>query len=259
MDGGFSPDDRPKVNGRAVSGRGKVQDGVLATLRHGLMAGAFIPGQMMSLRKLAERFGTSPMPVREALSNLVAANVLEALPNRSVRVPRLTPEKLVEITEVRVLLEGTATRAAAAKATPALRASLQEINGHLLEAIARRDTLQCLSFNQQFHFALYGASQSEVLLPLIEALWLQCGPTMYFSLMSPAMRWDASAHVDILEALRNRDARQAQRAISRDIRTTTKNLLQSSALQPGNGPLATPIDNFTLDLSPSLRLREGSS
>jgi DNA-binding GntR family transcriptional regulator len=239
-------------NGRELR-RGEVQDAVLAALRQGLMVGAFIPGQVMSLRKLAARLGTSPMPVREALSHLVAANVLEALPNRSVRVPRLSAEKLTEMTEVRVLIEGMATRTACANATPALIASLEKINQRLVDAIYRRDILQCLSCNQQFHFTVYAAAQSEILMPLIESLWLQSGPTTYFSLMSPEMPWDASEHEAIIAALGDGDARQAERCMTRDIRTTLKNLLKSSMLQPGNGPLSTPLDSFTFDLSPTSR------
>ncbi|WP_245615630.1 GntR family transcriptional regulator [Afifella pfennigii] len=212
--------------------RGEVHSQVLKTLRHGLMVGAFVPGQVMSLRKLAAQLGTSPMPVRDALSHLVAANVLEAPPNKSVRVPRRNAEWLKEITEVRVLCEGMATKAACAHATPKLIEELSAINCDLLRAIAKRDILGCLQFNQKFHFTLYAAAQSQVLLPLIEDLWLQCGPTMYFSLLAPGMPWDASAHAELLEALHLNDAAMAQRAMTKDIRTTARNVLK---LHKGNG------------------------
>jgi DNA-binding GntR family transcriptional regulator len=230
--------------------RGQVQDEVLAKIRHGLMVGAFVPGQVMSLRKLAAHLGTSPMPVREALSQLVAANVLESLPNRSIRVPRLSAARLQEVTDVRIAIEGMATKAACGKATPRLIDELERLNRTLIQAIARRSIVQCLSTNQEFHFTLYEAAQSEVLMPLIEALWLQCGPTMYFSLLSPDMPWDASAHTEILSALRSGDCRQAERAMARDIRTTAKNLMSGPSITRSNGPLASPLDGLTLYLPP---------
>lgn len=222
--------------------RGEIQDQVLERLRHGLMVGAFLPGQVMSLRKLAAHLGTSPMPVREALSHLVAANVLEALPSRSVRVPRLTESRLKDLTEVRVAIEGMAARAAAPKATPELIAELDAINSRLLRAIAKRDLVGCLASNQAFHFTLYRAAESEVLMPLIEALWLQCGPTMYLSLLAPDMPWDASAHAEVLDALRRADTAAAHRALIRDIRTTAKHLLKIKAAGRADGAMISPME-----------------
>src|SRR5262245_50887226 len=85
--------------------RGAVQDRVSAELRHGLMIGVLVPGQTITLRRLAELLGTSPMPVREAINQLTAANVLEILPNRSVAVPRMTAERFRDLTRVRQVVE----------------------------------------------------------------------------------------------------------------------------------------------------------
>jgi len=222
--------------------RGQVQDEVSARIRRGLMVGAYVPGQIMSLRKMAAHLGTSPMPVREALSQLVAANALEAMPNRSVRVPRLTPSRLKELAEVRSAIEGMATRNACENVTPDLIAELEAINDRLTKAISRRDIVGCLETNQEFHFRLYEAAESEVMMPLIEALWLQCGPTLCYSLLAPNMPWDASIHIEILDALRQRDAAMAQRAMARDIRTTAKYLLNVPMLSGGEGPLSRTLD-----------------
>lgn len=108
--------------------RGHVHEHVLRYMCRGLMVGAFLPGQVMSLRKLAARLGTSPMPVREVLSRLVAAKVLEETRGGSVMVPRLDPEKLSDLFSVRELLEGEAAERAAKKATPALISELTAIN-----------------------------------------------------------------------------------------------------------------------------------
>ncbi len=204
------------------------------------MVGALIPGQVMSLRKLALSLGTSPMPVRGALSQLVAAGALEELPNRSVRVPRLSKSRLAELFQVREVIEGMAARAACNFVTPELIGQLKKINGNLIDAIAKRDILMCLSTNQKFHFTLYQAGRTEVLMPLIESLWLQCGPTMYFSLLSPAMPWDASAHTEILSALQAGKSNLVQRALARDVRTTARYLLNGAADLVFNGPLAAP-------------------
>lgn len=218
--------------------RGHVHEQVLRYMRRGLMIGAFLPGQVMSLRKLAMRLGTSPMPVREVLSRLVAGNALEETKGGSVRVPRLSPEKLSDLFVVRELLEGLATETAAKKATPELIAELSALNAQLLIAIEKRDILNCLSFNQEFHFTLYRAADGDVLMPLIESLWLQCGPTMYMSLLIPSMPWDASKHELIIAALEGGDAAAAKKGVVQDIRITCKALLSVAGAQGLELPFA---------------------
>ena len=134
-----------------------------------------------------------------------------------------------QIFSVRELLEGAAAELACRNCTPTLIKELAEINTELLGAINKRNVLGCLSANQRFHFMLYGASGSEVLLPLIESLWLQFGPTMYLSLLTPDMPWDASAHVEILEGLRAQKASLARRGVLNDIRTTGRALVPAMA------------------------------
>jgi len=225
-------------------GRGRVQDEVFQRLRRGLMVGAFVPGQVMSLRKLAASFGTSPMPVREALTRLVVANALEDTSSGSVRVPRLTPKKLKELFAVRELVEGLATETACRNSTPALVKALGALNAELLEAIAQRNLLGCLSSNQRFHFTLYEAAGSEVLMPLIESLWLQFGPTMYLSLLSPDMPWDASAHVEILEGVRTGKPAVAKRGILRDIRNTGGSLAPALGEPEAPNLFTAPLDDL---------------
>jgi DNA-binding GntR family transcriptional regulator len=231
---------RPNVKAKQSHKRGHVQDSIAARLRNGLMVGAFIPGQVMSLRKLADAFGTSPMPVRDALAQLVAANALEEMPNRSVRVPRLDGVRVKDLFELREIVEGLASRNACRNATPALVRDLQATNRDLKTAIKRRDVLAALEANQRFHFTLYEAANSKVLMPVIESLWLQSGPTMYCSFLAPDMPWDASAHVEVLDGLRQRNPAVVQRAIARDIRTTGRHLVNDGVFQLPGGKVVMP-------------------
>src|SRR5271169_1570774 len=70
--------------------RDTLQQRVYHALARGLMGGMFTPGEAVSLRTLAARLGTSAMPVREAVSRLIAERALVMLPNRSVIIPRMS-------------------------------------------------------------------------------------------------------------------------------------------------------------------------
>lgn len=236
------PETAAEESGKRV--RGGVKEEVFQRLRRGLMVGAFVPGQVMSLRKLADSFGTSAMPVREALTRLVVANALEDTANGSVRVPRLTPKRLNELFAVRELVEGLACEMACRNCTPRLTDTLASINTELLEAISKRSVLGCLSANQRFHFTLYEAAESEVLMPVIESLWLQFGPTMYLSLTSPDMPWDASAHVEILEGLTAEKTAVAKQGLLRDIQNTGRSLVRGLAEPQYTNLLSAPLDDL---------------
>ncbi len=231
------PDAKGANGPRTGHRRGELQDRVQNALRHGLMSGAFVPGQVLSLRKIADRLGTSPMPVREALSQLLAINVLETKENRSVQVPRLDEQRIEELIAVRVANEGMAARLACQRQAPGLVDELTSINEKLVAAIAARDLQGCLRHNKSFHFTLYGAAQSSILMPLIEALWLQCGPTMYLTLLAPDVPWDAAAHFDVLDAMRRRDCDLVEKAIVNDIRRSSSHLATGNTLYNIDGAL----------------------
>ncbi|MGQ7791350.1 GntR family transcriptional regulator [Faunimonas sp. B44] len=220
-----------------LTGRGKVQDRVLSKLQYGLMSGIFVPGQVFSLRKLAATLGTSPMPVRESLSRLVASNALEELPNRSVRVPRLDATSLAELFEVRLHIEGMAARIASANVTDPWIDDLAAINERGRTAHETGNMAEVLRANQEFHFAIYRLTRSKILLPIIEGLWLRCGPTMYFSLGSPGL-WDTSFHIEIMKAFRQADPQAAEAAMRRDIAKTGDFLVAQARSAATSGPLA---------------------
>lgn len=215
---------RDPIAGPERPRRNTLQDKVCASLREGLMVDAFMPGQTVTLRKLARALGTSPMPVRDAVNQMIAASALELLPNRSISVPCMTRSRFRELTRVRVVLEGLAAQEACCRANDHLIRRLDRINDELTKAIAARDLLRCLQKNRAFHFTLYAASSWAVLLPLIETLWLQVGPFMYLSLATPGVRWNASQHRAVLSALRRKDRVAARRAIEKDVGETARYL-----------------------------------
>src|SRR5579883_1117401 len=99
-------------------------DAIAAELRTELMAGRFRPGAELSQVTLADRFGVSRIPVRDALRILAGEGLVEMEPNRGARAIALTPAEVREIYDLRVLLECDCLRRAAGNMTPA---ALEEI------------------------------------------------------------------------------------------------------------------------------------
>jgi DNA-binding GntR family transcriptional regulator len=238
-----------KVAPANVSGqeRDTMRVRVYRALARGLMAGMFKPGQAVTLRTLASRLGTSAMPVREAVSRLIAERALILLPNRSVIVPRMSRARFTELTETRQMLEGMVTEAACARATPALLRQLSEINDAMKRCVAVNDFRGALSHNMAFHFTLYQAAGKHVVLPLIEMLWLQAGPFLALSLTTPGVRWTARHHQALLAALRASLAPSARRAIEADIEDSSAQLLKKAIFE--DTPAAGPAENHLMIVS----------
>jgi DNA-binding GntR family transcriptional regulator len=217
---------RPKA-ARPIKTKSTMQVLIYQELRRSLMAGAFMPGAKVTLRSVSAQMGTSVMPVREAINRLIAERALEVIGDRQVIVPVMSAEKFSEIVHWRVQLEGAAARAACRYVTPEIIADLEAVNAQMLVAVERDQREALLRLNHEFHFRIYHAARSTILLPMIESLWLQAGPFTYFSIPSPKTLWNAKHHKDILRALKSRDEDTAAEAISEDILSTAKFLMAS--------------------------------
>lgn len=187
-------------------------------IKKGLISGTFTPGQPLVIRSLAESYGISTTPVREALQRLVAERLLMMQPNRSIAVPTLDVEKFVELLRIRSALEGLAGELACGKFAAAHIGRLNAIIREIDVAIDRRDTRSYLALNQKFHFYIYERAASPYLLQLIGDLWGQVGP--FFNRLFDDDSFIAKAneqHVLIVSALDGRDCQAVREHIIKDI------------------------------------------
>lgn len=207
--------------GRIV--RQTLADQVYGDLKELLLAGRAAPGERFTLRGLAGAIGTSAMPVREAVSRLVAENALEVLPNRAVRVPLMSRARFVELRLIRLSLEGLAVTTAAASASDA---EIDEVaRFERLFATEREkkkpDGATAMRHNKDLHFALYRAAHLPTLMQMIEGLWLQVGPVLNLDFRAgPERVRQGEAHIHharLVAALRARDPDAARAALVGDI------------------------------------------
>jgi DNA-binding GntR family transcriptional regulator len=168
--------------------RGGIETGnlgvkVYGDLRSALMKGRFLPGQKLTIRGLAEEFGVSLTPVREALHYLAAEGVLETESNRSARVPLMTGERIRELRDIRMTNEGLAAARAAERISPEEVTRLRGVAAEIAEARRRGEIEVDIVKLTEFQFGVYRASRMPRLIRIIENLWLQTGP--YLRLLYP--------------------------------------------------------------------------
>ena len=208
-----------------------VKEWVYQSLRHAVMCGQIDPGLPLTIRGLAETLAVSPMPVREALHRLTCERAVEVKDNRRVIVPRMTSAKLKALFEMRIVLETHA----ACDALPYLRdedvAKLEQLDALVDQAVASGKIEQVTLTNQAFHRYLYAVPPAQVVLPMIESVWLQLGPFVRVVLSKLEEVYRVDRHQEAIAALRQRNAFALKRAIEADIRDGMAAIESSEGLE----------------------------
>ncbi len=215
-------DDFSVVDGEPLNGR------VYATLRAQLMSGVFEPGEMISIRGLAEKLGTSTMPVREALHRLIADHAIEARANRTIALPIIRRADYLAVCDVRLALEGLAAERAAGHLSPDDLERLERLTAGMRAAAKGNDPHTYLALNKDFHLTIYQLAGNPLLLDLIEKLWVRAGPVMNYLFRHQGLAMQTvTPHEAIIAALRRADGVAARLAVQRDIREATPGIIAS--------------------------------
>ncbi|MFD3948341.1 GntR family transcriptional regulator [Streptomyces sp. NPDC058579] len=192
--------------------RHSVRGQILQALRTALVGGELVPGEVYSAPVLAERFGVSATPVREAMQQLAVEGAVEVVPNRGFRVTERTPRELAELAEVRALIE-VPIMLRLARTVPAARwAELRPLAEATSTAAARGDRAHYAEADRAFHRAVLSLAGNEQLLVVADDLhrrsqWpLVSGPvTRHGDLVA-----DAAEHTALLDALIAQDVTVVQ-------------------------------------------------
>ncbi len=180
---------------------------LLAEIRDGQLA----PGDRLRETELAHRFGVSRTPVREAIRQLEADGLVTHLPRVGATVRKLEYSEVMELYEMRVVLECAAARMAARSASDV---EIIEIEAIAAELASVGKGTEASRLNRQFHRALLDAAKnrflSKSMFSLQRALMI-LGPTT----LSDAERYDGAVkeHRAIIEALIARDGATAEAAM----------------------------------------------
>ena len=199
-----------------------------ASLIDALRGGEFAPGDRLREEDVAQRLGLSRTPVREALRRLELSGIVEHRPRIGAVIRKLSRTEVVELYEMRIVLERTAARMAAQHGSAAEFDALDDMNARILDA---QDTPTLgAAINQDFHEALYRAARNRFLLASAEAInnaLILLGPTTYLD--PDRIRVVVSQHGDVITALRQRDGDRAADAAEAHLQTSLRYRLKGIA------------------------------
>lgn len=193
-------------------------DALKDAIAHAILSGELAPGQRLDEVSVAQRFAVSRTPVREALKQLAAMELVELRPHRGAVVASLHPARLAELFEAMGEVEAACARLAAQKMSAAERAQLELAWAECDEALRAQDLEWIHASNQVFHATIHSGSHNSFLADAAHALRRRLAPLSraQFGLTG---RPDNSAaeHVAVMEAIRGRDGAAAEEAMRRHL------------------------------------------
>jgi DNA-binding GntR family transcriptional regulator len=188
---------------------GPSQQALLDELRRAILGGGVPPGTLIPLAEVADVFGVSHIPVREALKTLMGEGLVGHRRNSGYTVALLTAQELREMYIVRETLESASLRAAVANASDTDRAAAAAVNFRLEQAIRDDDAVGYHRQSREFHAALTRPSRMHRLQHMLEAAWNITEPVQSMVHVSRTDRADLHAdHCAMLDAFLAGDAEQ---------------------------------------------------
>jgi len=207
----------------AVSERQSLNDKVLGSLREAILSGDFKPGDRLVEGRLAERFGVSRNPVREALKALGNEGLITIRAGRGAVVTELSESEAADVVELRAALEGFSARLAARRLEPVAGEALARVLAKGEKAASLGDLEELHRLNDEFHGQLANAGSNRVLADFMRTLrakthWL-------FASVSRARAEESwREHAAILRAVLDRDEEMAALLASRHVTAVGRDL-----------------------------------
>lgn len=200
-------------------------------LRAAILANELKPGEWLRQETLAQKFGVSQTPVREALQDLVGEGLVEHVPYRGIRVIQFAIEDMLDLYTCRAFMEGLAARYAAPHIAEAELAELKGLVDEMERYRAQKDWAEYRRLNRQFHQVVYEASRHGYLIRTLNQMWSAFPTMMLGNFPETAIRpipqrgaSDRQEHEAIITTLERHDADQAERLMRSHIEESARRI-----------------------------------
>lgn len=191
---------------------------VFEYLRESILNGTLKPGERLMEIALAEQLGVSRTPVREAIRKLEKESFVEMIPRKGAYVADLTAKDIIDVLEIRILLEGFASSLAAQRMSEEELMQLRDTMEAFNNAVEQGDRQAMIDLDNAFHDRIFDSTKNNKLIEIVKDLHdqFQRFRLTYFSEFDnypEIQRW----HQKIYEAIRSNDAETAKEAAQQHV------------------------------------------
>ncbi len=211
-----------------------LREKILETIREAILRGTLKPGEKVAEPELAERFGISRTPIREAFRQLESEGYLTVIPRKGAVVASLSERDVEEFYAIKSILEGYAARMAAERLSEKDIERLEAINDRLAQLAQEGDVKTFFRVHNEFHELFIRSAGNEKLFELIQQLGLKFNRLRMASLSLPGrMEISVQEHRKIIQAFREKAGDKADKLVSKTAAYGGQVLIQSMAREEG--------------------------
>lgn len=206
-----------------------MRESIAEVLRSEIVQGVLVPGTKLSEGRLAERFGTSRMPVREALQMLARADFVLVEQRRGTFVRGVSQREIVDLYEVREALEGMAARLCAVRASEELLGELDTLMRAMHDAVDSDDSAAYIAADEALHESIFRGSANARLMDQYRLLTDHLHRNFLSTVVTRRpgrLARSMAEHQAVIEAVRMRDADSAERTMRHHVMQGRQELAQ---------------------------------
>jgi DNA-binding GntR family transcriptional regulator len=214
-----------------------LRDVVFNALRKAILTGDLKPGERLMEKQLAEKMGVSRTPIREAIRKLELEGFVVMVPRKGAQVADITEKDIQDVLEVRGSLEALAVKLASEKMGKEQLEQLKEAMKSFTEASKEQDIDQMIEKDVEFHDIIFGATQNEKLIQIINNLREQIHRYRGAYLKSfDNVSKIGKEHQQIVDAIENKDMEKAEKIAMTHIKNQEKAVIEYIRREQAKNP-----------------------
>jgi DNA-binding GntR family transcriptional regulator len=202
------------------SPRQSLRDAAYEAIKQRIITCKFKPGECINEAGVSALLGFGRTPVHQALDRLMLEEMVEVIPRKGVIVKPVVLQDVLQLIDVRMINETQCARLAAVRADDGELDGLREVVKRAREAIADRNVHSMMTLDRKFHLLMAQATKNVELAEVIRKLHERSLRFWFISFTTPDHHNSfQEQHEQIFEAIRGRDADEAEQAMRRHIET----------------------------------------
>lgn len=214
-----------------------LRERILSTIRTEIVTGRIRPGTRIMEPELAERFGISRTPIREAIRQLESEGLISVNPRKGAIVASVSPQDISNFYDLKMILEGHAARLAAKNLTESDLRKMETVNRRIEAVSAKKDPTLLIGLHDEFHDIFLRGCGNEKLHAIVRNLAMQFQRFRLIPKMPGRIKGSIRKHTEIIEAFRRKDAVKAEELARKDA-LVGKNLLLRELARTRTSPTA---------------------
>lgn len=202
-----------------------VPSSAVVALRQAILVGDFAPGQRLVEAELCKQFGDSRGAVRAAIIDLSHEGIVERIANRGARVRAVSIGEAIDITEVRMVVEGLCATKAAERITELEILEMRKIGSDMQAAVDTGDVLAYSQLNQRLHSRIREIGAQPVASDVLSRLRAQNVRHQFRLALRPGRpQVSLAEHLSIIDEICARSPDGAERAVHRHLHSVIQAL-----------------------------------